>query len=120
MAVAIGIGAAELAWLAAGAIAALFLASPAGQQAVSNTAKEVSKALSRTEETVDVAPPITECDRPCPPCPSCPPPPPPRIDTTHTHWPCMGNHTHVFYYEPGQNPKTCQCFCRLKDNVICH
>src|SRR4051812_37482411 len=108
MAVAIGIGVGELAWLAAGAVAALFLASPPGQQAMRQTAEEVSKALSRESETVDVAPPTTECDRPCPPCPPCPAPPPPRTDRvppSRPHFPCPGDHTHVYQYVSRQNPR---------------
>lgn len=124
MAVAIGVGVAELAWLAAGALAALFLASPPGQRAMRQTAEEVSKVLSQeTETTIDVVPPIAECDRPCPPCPPCPTPPPPRTDIvppSRPHHPCPGSHTHVYRYESNQNPQNCQCFCNLRDDVICH
>src|ERR1044072_2066294 len=124
MAVAIGIGAAELAWLAAGALAALILASPPGQRAVRQTAREVSRALERPT-TIDCAPPITECERPCPPCPPnfCPQPPPTRTDIvppSARHFPCPGTHTHRYWYQLNQNPRTCQCFCNLRGEVICH
>lgn len=32
------------------------------------------------------------------------------------HWPCPGDHMHVF--EMNQNPATCQCFPREKE-VVC-
>jgi len=65
-------------------------------------------------------------DRDCPACPACPPNPPPMFHkgppAGHAHWPCTGDHTHIQYYEPGQNPTTCQCFCTLKkvEPPICH
>ena len=46
-------------------------------------------------------------------CPPCPPPPPPRIDRvppSRPHWPCTGDHMHVFVMD--QNPNTCACFPR--------
>lgn len=123
MALLIGIGVAELAFLAAATVTALYLATPAGQQAIRTGVKEISKALSRENETIDVAPPIKDCKKPCDPCPPCPQPPPPRTDIvppSRKHFPCPGDHTHEYYYEPGQNPTTCKCFCTLKENVICH
>src|SRR5579871_4527343 len=111
MAVAVGVGAGELLWWAAAAIAGLFVVtSPAGQRA----AKEAAKSLSRESETVDVAPPKEDCDKKCPPCPPCPAPPPPRTDIvppSRPHYPCPGSHTHVYRYESNQNPRTCECFC---------
>ena len=123
MAVAIGLGIGELVVLVVGAVAALFLASPPGQKAMKRTAEEITKTLSREEGTVDVAPPITDCNPPCPACPPCPAPPPPRTDVvppSRPHHPCTGTHTHVYRYESNQNPKTCQCFCNLREDLICH
>lgn len=51
----------------------------------------------------------------CKVCPPCPAPPPPRIDRvppSRPHFPCPGDHRHVFVYD--QNPVTCQCFLREK------
>ena len=124
MAVAIGLGIGELAVLAAGAAAAVFLTSPPGQRAVQTTAKEISDALSKSDDTVDVAPPIAECTKPCPPCSSpCPDPPPPRTDRvppSRPHYPCPGDHTHFFNYVQNQDPTTCKCFCNIKEEVICN
>jgi RHS repeat-associated protein len=60
--------------------------------------------------------------RPCPPCPPCPTPPASRSDLvppTRPHHPCPGNHTHLYRYESNQNSRTCQCFCNLREEVIC-
>src|SRR4051812_48750432 len=121
MAIAIGVGAYELATLAALAIGALFFASPAGQQATKDTVEGISKALEESNESAD-APPTTITD--CPTdtaskCPPCPPPPPPRVDRvppSRPHWPCPGDHMHVF--EMNQNPVTCVCYPKEKE-VIC-
>ena len=122
MAIAIGIGVYELALLAAAAIGTMILVSPAGQQATRELGKEIDRALAK-DRTIDVAPPIAKCPKPCPPCPPCPPIPP-RTDIvppSRPHWPCPGTHTHVYDNVSNQNPKTCQCFCNEKEiNVICH
>ena len=54
----------------------------------------------------------------CPPCPD-PPPGYSRYDTSHTHFPCPGGHTHVYTYEYNQNPDTCECFLKLVEDVEC-
>jgi hypothetical protein len=121
MAVAIGLGAYELATLGALAIGALFFASPTGQQATKKAVEGISEALDTPSEQTD-APPTTTTG--CPPatqskCKPCDPPPPPRIDRvppSRPHWPCTGDHMHVF--EMNQNPVTCQCFPKEKE-VIC-
>lgn len=123
MAVAIGVGAYELALLAAAAIAAIFVTSPAGQKAAQEAAKELDRTLSR-DRTIDVAPPIEECPKKCDPCPECPPIPP-RTDyvpPSAPHWPCTGTHTHYYINESNQNPRTCQCFCNKKqiEPPVCH
>ena len=56
-------------------------------------------------------------------CPPCDPPGPgfSRTDTTHSHWPCPGAHTHVYNIESHQNPQTCECFeKRVEVELICH
>lgn len=121
MAVAIGFGVYEIATLGALAIGALFFASPTGQQATKEAVRKVADALDRPSDstlapptTVTVCPPTTQ-----PRCPPCPPPPPPRIDRvppSRPHWPCLGDHMHVF--EMNQNPTTCACFPREKE-VVC-
>lgn len=120
MAIVLGLGAYELALLAAAALGTAILVSPAGQEAT----REIAKELTRPRDTtVDVAPPVEECDRPCPPCPPCPAPPPPRTDQvppSRPHFPCPGDHTHVYRMVSRQNPRTCQCFCNQEEEVICH
>jgi hypothetical protein len=121
MAVAIGFGIYEIGTLAVLALGAVFFASPAGQQATKSAVREISDALDTPNEQTD-APPTTTTD--CPPttqtkCPPCPPPPAPRIDRvppSRPHWPCPGDHMHVF--EMNQNPITCQCFPR-ESEVVC-
>ena len=71
-----------------------------------------------------------ECSRPrprtreCPPCPAPPSIPPdfPRIDRvppSSEHFPCPGDHLHVYWWEVNQNPITCQCFNKKKEDVHC-
>jgi len=127
MAVAIGIGVWEAAALAAALVAALWAASPQGQQATKQAVKEVSDSLSQDSDTVDVAPTTTDCRKECDPCPwnFCPPPPPPRVDRvpprglSTPHFPCPGDHVHTYWYQLNQNPKTCDCFCNLQEDVKC-
>ena len=63
-----------------------------------------------------------ECkQKECPPCPE-PPPPTYRIDfvpPSRPHGDCPGDHIHIITYEYNQNPKTCQCFLRSRERVIC-
>lgn len=121
MAVAIGFGVYELATLGALAIGALFFASPTGQKATKAAVEKVAEALERPSSATD-APPTTITACPAIPhikCPPCPPPPLPRIDRvppSRPHWPCPGDHMHVF--EMNQNPTTCACFPREKE-VVC-
>jgi len=67
--------------LAAAAVVAIWGASPAGQQASKDLAKEVSKALEKSDSDTDAPPTTTTRDcskkRECPDCPPPPPPPPP-------------------------------------------
>ena len=122
MAILLGLGIAELAALAAAAVATVILASPAGQRATRDLANEIGRALSR-DRTIDVAPPIEKCCQPCPACPACPPilPRTDIVPPSKPHWPCTGSHTHVYANEQGQDPKTCKCFCTKKEiDVICH
>ncbi len=123
MAILLGLSAFELAVLATAAVTALVAASPAGQQAARQTARAIADGIDAVGEkikTIDLAPPVADTD--CPPkkkCPPCPAPPPPRIDRvppSRPHWPCPGDHVHIF--EMNQNPETCQCFPREKE-VIC-
>ena len=106
------------------AIFGLFVvASPPGQQAIKQTAQAVANGLTKaSDDPVPVPVPVpttgcAECEKKK--CPPCPPPPPPRIDKvppSRPHWPCTGDHMHVF--EMNQNPVTCQCFPKEKE-VIC-
>lgn len=121
MAIALGLGAYELGALAVAGIGALFLATPAGQKATREAAEGIARQLERPSTQ---AQPVPQTKTDCPPkakpkCPPCPPPPPPRIDRvppSRPHWPCLGDHMHVFVMD--QNPNTCQCFPRQKE-VIC-
>ena len=74
-----------------------------------------------------VAPPITvTLPRVNCVCPACPPPPPPhirydKVPPSAPHWPCLGSHTHVYWYETNQLPwPACTCFNNSKNHVVCH
>lgn len=119
MAIAIGVGVTELVILATEALAAAIAAT-----ATVYTAKEVAEAISKSDKTIDVVPPVAECPKRCPPCPACPPIPP-RTDVvppSRPHWPCPGTHTHVYVNESNQALyPNCKCFCNKKEiEVICH
>jgi RHS repeat-associated protein len=59
----------------------------------------------------------------CPPCPPAPAPEPPRIDIvppSRPHFPCPGNHMHIYSMETNQTPyPDCKCFYKQTEQVIC-
>ncbi len=60
----------------------------------------------------------------CPPCPLPPAKPPelPRVDRvppSKPHFPCPGDHLHVYWWETRQDPVTCQCFNNKMEFVKC-
>jgi hypothetical protein len=132
VAIVIGVGAFELGMLAAGCLIAIYLATPQGQKQTKEAIDRVVKSVTRDDPETTVTPDVTtdcpdktkekEKEKECDPCPPCPAPPPPRTDIvppSRPHKPCPGSHTHIFFYESNQNPKTCECFCNLKERVEC-
>jgi type IV secretory pathway VirB10-like protein len=119
MAIAIGLGAWELAALAAAGLTALFMSTPAGQQATRNAVNQIAESLDRSDARAEAPPTTCKNCREKTNCPPCPPPPPPRIDRvppSRPHFPCLGDHMHVF--KMNQNPRTCECFVG-KEEVVC-
>lgn len=59
-------------------------------------------------------------------CPTCPDPPKPwirfdRVPPSAPHFPCPGNHTHVYWYEVYQAPyPACTCINSIMTYVVCH
>lgn len=112
--------------LAAAALAAMWGASPAGQQVSKDLAKGISKALEKSDSDTDAPPTTTTQDcskkKECPGCPDPPAPPSPRLDRvppSRPHFPCPGDHLHTYRYEVNQDPETCKCFNNLKEDVTC-
>ena len=58
----------------------------------------------------------------CPPCPPCPPGGS-RIDRppkSAYHFPCPGDHLHIWWFEPNQEPwPSCKCHCNRREEVRC-
>lgn len=137
MAVVIG-GVAFTAWqlaaMAAAAVTAVFLVTPAGQELTREAARDIADALDDlgsptassepTDQPVPVPIPIPricqECGRrPCPPCV------PPvgttlfeihRVPPKDPHFPCLGDHVHFFLQQ--QNPNNCRCFLKRNSRPV--